>query len=122
MRISENGRFHTMNVNDSNLLRTPGQSTVSSSEVTKQAPLSRSTPASVSSDTAQDVDGVELSSLSQTLSSLQETPAGISETGSPERDAQVEQLAQSYAQGTYQTDSNTTANAILKSLAAGGGI
>ena len=111
-----------MNVNDSNLLRTPGQSTVSSSEVTKQAPVSRSTPASVSPDTAQDGDGVELSSLSQTLSSLQETPPGISETGSPERDAQVEKLAQAYAQGTYQADSNTTADAILKSLAAGGGI
>lgn len=110
-----------MNVNDSNLLRTPGQGSISSSEVTKSTPASRSTPASIAPDAAQDGDGVQLSALSRSLSSAAETPEGISETGSPERDAQVQALATAYAQGNYQADPSTTAEAIVKSLAAGGG-
>lgn len=110
-----------MNVNDSNLLRTPGQSNVSSSEVTKSMPVSRSSNMGPA-DAARDGDGVQLSSLSQALSSLQETPSGISETGSAERDAQVEKLAQAYARGTYQADENATADSILKSLSASNGV
>lgn len=110
-----------MNVNDSNLLRTSGQGSVSSTEVNKSTPASRSTPASIAPDSAQDGDGVQLSDLSRSLSSAAETPEGISETGSPERDAQVQALAAAYAQGTYQADPDATAEAIVKSLAAGNG-
>jgi anti-sigma28 factor (negative regulator of flagellin synthesis) len=110
-----------MNVNDSNLLRTPGQGSVNPSEVTKSTQVNRPTSNSITSDPDQDGDGVQLSTLSQALSSLQQTPQGISETGSPERDAQAEKLAQSYAQGSYQVDANATADSIIKSLAAGNG-
>lgn len=108
-----------MNVNDSNLLRTPGQSTIGSSEVTKSTPVTRSTPASITPDSAGDGDGVQLSALSRNLSSLNETPEGISETGSAERDAQVQALADAYARGTYQADPDATADALVRSLAAG---
>ena len=118
-----------MNVNNSNLLRTPGQSTVGSSEVTKSTQVTRSNADGGTPDVSQDGDGVHLSSLSQALfqalsqglTSAQETPAGASETGSPERDAQVEKLAHAYDQGSYKPDADVTADAIIKSLAAGNG-
>ena len=110
-----------MDVNNSNLLRTPGQSSIGSSEVTKSKQVTPSNAEGSTPDVSQDGDGVQLSSLSLALSSALETPAGASETGSPERDAQVEKLAHAYDQGSYKPDADVTADAIIKSLAAGNG-
>ena len=91
-----------MKVNDPNL---QGPSGLTSTGVTKPTQTGRSTSASTSTQGGDAADGVALSGLAQTLRSL--------DVESPERQAQVESLAQAYAQGNYKVDAEAVAGGII---------
>ena len=93
-----------MKVNDPNL---QGLGALGSAGVSKPSQTSRTAgsggPVSPSGDGR---DGVELSGLAQALRSL--------DVDSPERQAKVDALAKTYAQGNYQVDADTTAGGIIQ--------
>jgi len=92
-----------MKVNDPNL---QGPSGLASTGVSKPAQTGRSGPAGGAvSPSGDNADGVSLSGLAQTLRSL--------DIESPERQAQVDALAQAYAQGTYKVDAEAAAGGII---------
>ena len=91
-----------MKVNDPNL---QGPSGLTSTGVSKPAQTGRSAPAGGSLPPGDSGDGVALSGLAQSLRSL--------DAESPERQAQVDALARTYAQGNYQVDASATAGGII---------
>jgi len=99
-----------MKVNDPNL---QGPSGLTSTGVSKPAQTGRSAPVGGSPPSgdggaagpADGGDGVALSGLAQSLRSL--------DAESPERQAQVDALARTYAQGHYQVDASATAGGII---------
>ena len=96
-----------MKVNDPNLQGPGGlTSTGGSTGVSKPTQTGRSGSAGGPAAPAGDADdAVQLSGLAQTLLSLDEE--------SPERQAQVNSLAQAYAQGNYKADTAATAGGII---------
>ncbi len=93
-----------MKVNDPNL---QGPSGLSSTGVSKPAQTGRTGASNAPNASVGDSgDGVELSGLAQSLRSL--------DVDSPERQAQVDALAKTYAQGNYKVDANATAGGIIQ--------
>jgi flagellar biosynthesis anti-sigma factor FlgM len=92
-----------MKVDDPNLAALASTGATKAVEPAPSAPATRlpSTPASAPSST----DDVHLSELVRSLRSLA--------ADSPERQARIEQIARSYASGTYQVDSQATASKIV---------
>lgn len=91
-----------MKVNDPNL---QGPSGLTSTGVSKPTRTGHSGTANGAATPAGDGDGVALSGLAQSLRSL--------DVDSPERQAQVQHLAQGYARGNYQADAASTAGGII---------
>lgn len=93
-----------MKVNDPNLssLGSTGASGAKQAERTGQSGSSRE---SQQTGGAASGDDVHLSELVRSLRSLA--------ADSPERQARIEQIARSYADGTYQVDANATAEKIV---------
>ncbi len=95
-----------MKVNESNLQGPSGlASTGSTSGVARPTQAGRQVPAGGAAPVGDGSDGVALSGLAQTLRSL--------DVESPERQAQVEQLAGAYAQGSYTVDAEAVAGGIV---------
>jgi flagellar biosynthesis anti-sigma factor FlgM len=92
-----------MKVNDSNLPPV-GSTGVSKSQETAPSTLGNRSSAG-SGKTAGAGDDVHLSELVRSLRSLA--------ADSPERQARMEQLARSYANGTYKVDTQATASKIV---------
>jgi flagellar biosynthesis anti-sigma factor FlgM len=95
----------TMKVNDPNLGTVAG---LNSTGVSKAAQTGRPAGASGAATVAAQgdaADGVQLSGLAQQLQALS--------ADSPERDAKVESLARTYAQGNYQIDAEATASGMI---------
>jgi flagellar biosynthesis anti-sigma factor FlgM len=92
-----------MKVNDSNL---PPLGSTGASKAQETAPSTLGNrSAAASGKTAGAGDDVHLSELVRSLRSLA--------SDSPERQARIEQLARSYANGTYKVDSQATASKIV---------
>lgn len=91
-----------MKVNESNL---QGPSGLASTGVSKPTQAGRQTAGGGAAAVGDGSDGVALSGLAQTLRSL--------DVESPERQAQVEQLAKAYAQGNYRVDAEAVAGGII---------
>jgi flagellar biosynthesis anti-sigma factor FlgM len=93
-----------MKVNDPNI---QGPSGLGTTGVSKPSQTGRTGvtggPAAPAGDSG---DGVELSGLAQALRSL--------DVDSPERQAKVDALAKSYAQGNYKVDADATAGGIIQ--------
>jgi anti-sigma28 factor (negative regulator of flagellin synthesis) len=96
-----------MKVHDPNLQGVGGLgSTGGSTGVSKPAQSGRPAPAGAAvAPVGDSSDGVALSGLAQTLRSL--------DVDSPERQAQVESLAQTYAQGKYEVKPEAVAGEII---------
>jgi flagellar biosynthesis anti-sigma factor FlgM len=92
-----------MKIDDSNLSSLGSTGTTKAQE-TAPATLS-SRPPNAAGQTTGGVDDVHLSELVRSLRSLA--------ADSPERQARMEQLARSYASGTYQPDTQATASKII---------
>jgi flagellar biosynthesis anti-sigma factor FlgM len=96
-----------MKINDSNLQGPGGLgSTGSSQSVSKPAKTGRTGASAPVPTTGDADDGVALSGLAQTLSSLG--------ADSPDRQAKVDALAKAYAQGSYQVNAGATAGGIIQ--------
>jgi len=98
-----------MKVNDPNLSTlgpagAPASQDLKTSETVRTSAIGSASGASSASG-ATAVDDVHLSELVRSLRSMA--------ADSPERQAQIEQLARSYAQGTYRVDSQATASAMI---------
>jgi flagellar biosynthesis anti-sigma factor FlgM len=100
-----------MKINDPNLVG----SGVTSTGVSKSAQTGRTAPAAGKPDAGQtanaDGDGVQLSTLAQSLGGL--------EAESPERQAKVDALAKAYADGAYSVDPDKTAAGIIDDALGG---
>jgi flagellar biosynthesis anti-sigma factor FlgM len=93
----------SMKVNDSSL---PPVGSTGPSKAQETAPSTQGSRSSTGSGkTAGAADDVHLSELVRSLRSLA--------ADSPERQASIERLARSYANGTYQVDSQATASKII---------
>ena len=95
-----------MKVNDSNLA-SPASLTASlaSPATTKSQEVERSGQSAGSQNAAVPGDDVHLSELVRSLRALA--------ADSPERQARLEQIARSYANGTYQPDTGATASKMI---------
>ncbi len=91
-----------MKVNDPNL---QGPSGLASTGVSKPTQTGRGGASQGPAPAGDGSDGVALSGLAQTLRSL--------ETDSPERQAQVDALAQAYEQGRYKVSAEAVAGGIV---------
>jgi flagellar biosynthesis anti-sigma factor FlgM len=92
-----------MKINDPNLAPLGSPGTAKTQEAKAPAPGTR-TATSLNSAPASN-DGVHLSELVRSLRSLA--------ADSPERQERIEQLARSYANGTYKVDAHATASKII---------
>jgi flagellar biosynthesis anti-sigma factor FlgM len=92
-----------MKVNDPNLASLASTGASKAQETAPSAPSNRTsnTPGSTTSS----ADDVHLSELVRSLRSLA--------ADSPERQARIEQIARSYASGTYKVDAQATASSIV---------
>lgn len=97
----------TMKVNDSNLnsLASTGMSGTQETGRTSQTSGSGATQAASSLSNASSNDDVHLSELVKNLRSLA--------ADSPDRQAQLESLARTYASGSYTVDAGATASKII---------
>lgn len=98
-----------MKINVPNLNPPPGTTAASSTQRPAQTTNDANTLAASSSSSSS--DDVHLSELVRTLRSLA--------ADSPERQNRIEQLARSYASGTYSVDTQQTAAAIIKDATKG---
>ncbi len=101
-----------MKINDPNLVG----SGVTSTGVSKSGQTGRTAPAGKPYtgqvvDPDGDADGVQLSSLVQSLGNL--------DAESPDRQAQVDALAKAYASGSYRADADKTAAGIINDALGG---
>ena len=96
-----------MKVNDSNLPSLASAAAASAAGKTKETEGTNLAARQTSSQGTGAVSGddVHLSELVRSLRSLA--------SDSPDRQAKLEQIARSYAQGTYQVDSKATASKII---------
>jgi flagellar biosynthesis anti-sigma factor FlgM len=99
-----------MKVNDPNLSSLGSAGTVGA-QPTQRPALASAAAASAPASSSSSADDVHLSELVRSLRSLA--------ADSPERQSKIEQLARSYANGTYTVDAHGTANAIINDATAG---
>lgn len=92
-----------MKVNDSNLTPLPSTGTAGTQETARTGQSSRT--GSTQTGAASSTDDVHLSELVKSLRSLA--------AESPERQAQLESIARSYASGSYSVDAGATASKII---------
>jgi flagellar biosynthesis anti-sigma factor FlgM len=92
-----------MKVNDPNLASLASTGLSKAQEATPSAPGSRAS--NTTPGTTPSTDDVHLSELVRSLRSLA--------ADSPERQARIEQIARSYASGTYKVDAQATASGII---------
>lgn len=93
-----------MKVNDSNLSSLPSAGASGAQEAARTAQSARSNPAQPAA-AGSSSDDVHLSELVKNLRSLA--------AESPERQAQLESLARTYANGSYSVDAAATASKII---------
>ena len=91
-----------MKINDSNLSASSGLQQTGATAQTSAANAGKTNTANTSSASG---DDIHLSELVQSLRSLA--------ADSPERQARLEQIARSYANGSYQVDAEGTASQII---------
>jgi len=95
-----------MKVNDSNLASPASlAASLASPATTKSQEVGRAGQSAGSQSTAVSGDDVHLSELVRSLRALA--------ADSPERQARLEQIARSYANGTYQPDTGATASKMI---------
>ena len=97
-----------MKINDSNPI---SLGSTAANKAQETAPATGTRSSTVLSNTPGSNDGVHLSELVRSLRSLA--------AESPERQARIEQLARSYANGTYKVDAQATASKIVDDAVKG---